>query len=298
MTLERMKKIREIHGLSYQSISEKSGVPLSTVQKVFGGVTHPREATLLKLSKVFEKYENDDFGRADIEEVLHRYAESYIDHYGMYDMVMENHLFGDDHKGVVNGTSALGKKRNGEYTINDLGGLPDDARVELIDGYIYYMAAPSKIHQTILFEVSMQLGQAIRKNKGKCKVYIAPCAVQLNKDNKTLVEPDIFILCNKDMQQIKDRTIGAPDLVIEILSESTRKKDTIIKLNKYMEAGVREYWIIDPTKKCIVVYHFEKQEYTQIYSFDSSVPVGIYDGKISVDFEAIRQELADIYGEA
>ena len=71
-----------------------------------------------------------------------------------------------------------------------------------------------------------------------------------------MVQPDVVIVCDRD--KIEDRCIyGAPDFVIEVLSKSTRKKDTVIKLNKYMNAGVREYWMIDSAQKKVIVYDFE-----------------------------------------
>ena len=77
---------------------------------------------------------------------------------------------------------------------------------------------------------------------------IAPMDVQLDCDEKTMVEPDVLIVCDRD--KIVNRCVyGAPDFIIEILSNSTKKKDSVIKLNKYLNAGVREYWMIDPTKK-------------------------------------------------
>lgn len=87
----------------------------------------------------------------------------------------------------------------------------------------------------------------------------------------------------------------APDFIIEILSESTRKKDSYLKLMKYQKAGVREYWLVDPDKKKVIVYDLEKVEIPVIYGFTDQVPVRIFDGKCVVDFSLIYENIKFIY---
>ena len=83
----------------------------------------------------------------------------------------------------------------------------------------------------------------------------APMDVQLDCDDKTMVQPDVMVVCDRD--KITRKCIyGAPDLAVEILSDSTKKKDMYVKLGKYMEAGVREYWLVDPKGKKVIVYDF------------------------------------------
>ena len=86
-----------------------------------------------------------------------------------------------------------------------------------------------------------------------------------------------MIVCSHDKFR-EGRILGAPDFVAEILSESTKKKDLTIKLGKYTEAGVREYWIIDPDKKRILVYDLKQDADLSIYGFDETVPMGIFQG--------------------
>ena len=180
----------------------------------------------------------------------------------------------------------LAHKKQGEYTIEDYYGLPDDQRVELIDGVIYDMTAPTYVHQGFGGEIYAIFLNYIIKNKGNCMTFISPADIQLNRDNKTMVQPDVFIICDRD--KLKKRVLfGAPDLIVEILSPSTRKKDIIVKTRKYRLAGVREYWIVDPMHKQICVHEFEKSDITALYSFDDKVPVGIWDGKCVVDFKEI-----------
>ena len=176
-----------------------------------------------------------------------------------------------------------------KHTLEDYYALPEERRVELIDGEFYDMAAPSLKHQTMLLEIAIMIKQYIRNNSGKCQVFIAPCDVQLDCDRYTMVQPDIMIIC--DPKKITDRcVVGAPDFVLEVLSPTTRKKDITIKLKKYEAAGVREYWMVDLEKEHVIVYYFEKSSYPIIYGIRDRVSVGIYEGKLVIDF-------AEIYGQ-
>lgn len=190
----------------------------------------------------------------------------------------------------------LAQKKQGEFTIEDYYALPDTRRVELIDGVIYDMSAPSSIHQAILIKISNLLFDHIQKNQGKCMVFAAPLDVQLDCDNKTMVQPDLVVICDRN-KLCKENVFGAPDFVMEILSRSTRKKDTIKKLEKYEAAGVREYWIIDPDKKKVIVYEFEKEMSPTIYGFEDKIPVGIFGEACIVDFTQIYEYVRFLYEE-
>ena len=139
------------------------------------------------------------------------------------------------------------------YTYEDYLTWNDGVRYELIEGVPYMMSSPSQEHQEILGELFGQLRDFL---KGKpCKVFIAPFDVKLkiNKRRDTVTQPDIMVVC--DHSKLDGKAVnGAPDFIIEILSPSTSKMDTFIKLNKYREAGVREYWIVNPADKTIIPY--------------------------------------------
>lgn len=168
---------------------------------------------------------------------------------------------------------SLPHKKN--YTINDIYALPEGQRAELIDGQIYNMAPPKRIHQKLISELTQFIGNYIKSKKGDCEVYPAPFAVFLNADDKNYVEPDISIICDKD--KLDDYGCnGAPDWIIEIVSPSTERMDYGIKLFKYRSAGVKEYWIINPFSRTINVYDFEYDEKTRQYGFDDDIPVCIY----------------------
>lgn len=166
------------------------------------------------------------------------------------------------------------KKEEG-YTIDDIYALPDGKRAELIDGEIYNMAPPSRTHQKLLHFFDRIIGNYIQSNNGICEVYPAPFAVFLNKDNKNYVEPDISVIC--DVSKLDEKGChGAPDWIIEIVSNSSKAMDYFTKLFKYRNAGVKEYWIVDPAKNQVMVYRFEREIMDQ-YSFGEEIPVGIFE---------------------
>ena len=164
------------------------------------------------------------------------------------------------------------------YTYADYCSWEDDIRRELIDGVPYAMSAPSRRHQ----EALMQLGSLIRNFLvGKpCKVLAAPFDVRLNADTRddTVVQPDILVVCDESKLDEKS-CFGAPDLAIEILSPSTAMRDKVLKYRWYLSAGVREYWIVDPDDKTVVVHMLKNSEYaTNTYGGDEAVPVHVLEG--------------------
>lgn len=162
------------------------------------------------------------------------------------------------------------------YTTDDIYALPDGERAELINGQIYYMAPPSRRHQQILHFFDRTIGNYIQSKNGSCEIYPAPFAVFLNNDSTNYMEPDISVIC--DTSKLDEKGChGAPDWIIEIVSPGSKYMDYFTKLVKYRDAGVREYWIVDPTKDLITAYRFEKEAIEQ-YSFGEEVPVGIYEG--------------------
>lgn len=167
-------------------------------------------------------------------------------------------------------------RKEDSYTIEDIYALPDGQRAELIDGKIYYMAPPSRTHQRISGKLYQTIANYIDSTGGKCEIYAAPFAVFLNDDDINYLEPDISVIC--DQSKLDDKGChGAPDWVIEVVSPSSKPRDYMAKLFKYRNAGVMEYWIIDPDKQMTMVYGFEKDIVEQ-YNFGEDVPSGIYEG--------------------
>lgn len=205
-----------------------------------------------------------------------------------------SHENNDEVNMVKEEAAAYGVKRQGEYTLEDYYAIPDDIRVELIDGVIYDMSAPTLVHQRLAGRIFSILDVFVLSKKGKCIPFVSPIDVQLDCDDKTMVQPDVMVVCDRD--KIRNRCLyGAPDFVVEILSPSTSKKDSTIKLNKYKAAGVREYWMVDPDKKKVVVYDWSKSEMPTVYGFDAKVPVGIFRGECEIDFPEIYEQITFLY---
>ncbi|MBR1478189.1 MAG: Uma2 family endonuclease [Lachnospiraceae bacterium] len=264
MTIEELKqRKRELH-LSNSELSKLSGIPLGTVQKILSGTTEsPRHNTIAALESVLKPRDEYSLSGGNSSYVCEAVPEY----------------------GLNNSMSTY--PRQGEYTLKDYLALPDDKRVEMIDGVFYDMSSPTTIHQMIATKICNAIMNFIEKNGGNCIPFIAPTDVQLDCDDRTIVEPDVFITC--DRSKIKRaRLFGAPDFIVEVLSPSNRRHDMCLKRNKYENAGVREYWIVDPDRKKVIVYLFGEEPDTFVYGFDDKVPINIYDGDCMIDF-------ADIY---
>ena len=190
-------------------------------------------------------------------------------------------------------TSTIDLKKR--YSFADYLTWWDDKRRELINGFVSMMTpAPSRMHQRILGDIHFQLKKFLHHKK--CDIYIAPFDVRLPSesgdvsDDKvfTVVQPDICIVC--DVSKLDDKgCIGAPDLIVEIVSLSSVKKDVEEKFKLYEENGVREYWIVQPNDETLTVFYLENGKYQHkgIYTRGSNVDVQIFEGKLSIDLDEV-----------
>ncbi|MGN1378055.1 MAG: Uma2 family endonuclease [Dorea sp.] len=185
-----------------------------------------------------------------------------------------------DERYVIGGNMVMKKEETG-YTIRDIEALPENERAELIDGKMYWMATPTTTHQRILNFLNYEFYRYVKEKQGDCEVFISPFAVYLN-ETSTYVEPDLVVVCDRDRIDEKG-CHGGPDLVIEIVSESSRRLDYVIKLFKYRMYGVREYWVVDPAMNRVQVYDLAKDNLRE-YTLTDQVPVGIYRGELVIDF--------------
>jgi len=169
--------------------------------------------------------------------------------------------------------------------------LDEGERYELIDGEAYAMSAPNFRHQVMLMELSRQFANFL---VGKpCKVFPAPFDVRLfyaeDESDDTVVQPDISVICNK-AKFGPEGCRGAPDLVVEILSPSNTAIEMEQKLKLYQEAGVREYWVIDPENNGLTVYLFQKDIIvTKTYKDTDTVAVAILPG-LNITLEQVFAE--------
>lgn len=205
---------------------------------------------------------------ATLEKIAHALYISIDELFGLYDFGTVN---------LIKETSKYYHTRP-KCTWQQYYELPEGEHAELVNGELYYLAAPSRIHQRLVMEITYALTSYIKSRKGSCEVYPAPFAVKLSEEDNIIVQPDISVICDK--KKLDDRGCnGGPDLVIEILSPTNKNRDCIEKLKLYSEYEVKEYWIIDPDTKKVIVYQLEDNSgIPNIFGFDSDIKVNIFEG--------------------
>ena len=178
---------------------------------------------------------------------------------------------------------AIPAKKRG-YSFSDYLSWDESDRAELLDGELIMMAPPTRIHQEISVELTRQLANFLEGKR--CRVYHAPFAVRLfeqdgdiPEDVKTVVEPDISVVCDPGKLDGKGCK-GAPDMVMEILSPSTQRHDRLVKLDLYQRAGIREYWIVDPDSRTVQVFLLDRGSVLphEVYGRDAVAKVNVLDG--------------------
>lgn len=167
---------------------------------------------------------------------------------------------------------------------------PEDLeRYEMIEGVVYDMSpSPSEGHQRATTAIGSLFFSAF---KGQCRTYVSPFDVWPTGDtNDAYVQPDVTVICNAN-KITNDGCVGAPDLVVEVLSPSTAGKDRKAKLRLYQRSGVREYWIVDPVMRTVEVFCIEQNMFGPAETYaageDEFVPVGMKEG--------LRIPLEDIF---
>ena len=161
-------------------------------------------------------------------------------------------------------------------TMEDIRALPESIRAELHNGKIFFMAPPTTTHQRIVGKMHFLISSHIQKKRGDCEVFIAPFGVYLHDDDSTFLLPDLVVICDRDKLDEKG-CHGAPDWIIEVVSPSTGKRDYGMKLFQYRAAGVREYWVIDPVGRTVMVYLFGTgEEEGRLWRFEDEIPCSLY----------------------
>ncbi len=167
-------------------------------------------------------------------------------------------------------TQNKSKYHNKPATVRDYDHLDDDGyRYELIQGVLSMAPSPIRIHQKILWKLA-ELFMNYSKTYTAGEFFFAPFDVQFN--DKNIFQPDLLFVSKDRLDIITEkRVVGAPDLIIEILSESSYELDTQIKYKVYEESGVQEYWIVDPNKKSIIFYQLIDKSFKEI-PYDNEYP--------------------------
>jgi len=165
-----------------------------------------------------------------------------------------------------------------------------DERYEYIDGEIYLMASPKAYHQETLGELYLIFGNWFQ---GKiCRPMLAPFDITLKRDTDDInvVQPDLMVICDlKEKLNDNNYYMGVPALVVEIISESTRGRDLVKKLELYMSTGVREYWVVNPLNREVCVYLFEDNEISKYTTYKE------HDTAVSCQFDGLAVSLDMIF---
>ena len=185
------------------------------------------------------------------------------------------------------------------YTYADYLSWMDDKRREIINGVVYNLfGAPTRSHSKISGSLYAKVWNYIFRRKGKCEIHHAPFDVRIPQNGETednmiytVVQPDVCVIC--DPQKLDERgCIGAPDLIVEVQSPSTAKRDLNEKFNLYESAGVKEYWVVFPHDKAITVFLLQKNgKYNEgiTYGYEGKVPISIFKG--------LKIDLKELFGD-
>ena len=189
--------------------------------------------------------------------------------------------------------SYAAKKENEIFTYGDYLLWDDGERWELIEGTAYNMSpAPSSEHQKILFEIARKFADFFEDKP--CQVFIAPFDVRLPEDDErdesieTDVQPDISVICEKSKIDTKGCK-GSPTMVVEVLSPNTSKKDLGEKLLLYEKHGVKEYWVIQPADKTVLIFSQDKMKLygkPHVYGKEDTIKVSIFEG-LEIDMNSV-----------
>lgn len=265
MTLEELKERKRELGYSNEILAERSGVPLSTVQKVMSGITRaPRMATLQALEAALQP-ENGPAIPKRAWMIPAEWDE------GTYLTTDDGCVFR-----VSEEAPAYGKEFDREYTIKDLESLPEGVYAELIDGKLFFRGFPTATHQRIVGKMYLAVANYIQAHGGTCEVFPALFGVIPDENNPSnYFLPDIMVICDPSILR-DDGCYGAPDWIVEVASPATKSRDYILKQIKYRTIGVKEYWIINPAKRVVNVYVFSDPEDASVYTFDDEIPCSLY----------------------
>jgi Uma2 family endonuclease len=160
---------------------------------------------------------------------------------------------------------------------------------EIIDGIAYAFSAPLRKHAHAISSFFLKAGLYIQRKKGKCKIYTAPFDVRLPIDGEVaddeifnVAQPDICVICDPSKLDEKG-CIGAPDLIVEVLSPSTSKRDLNLKFSLYEKAGVREYWVVYPNDKAVTVFILQPEE-----KYDDGTTYELINGATKVPVQTLE----------
>ncbi len=259
---------REISRLTQKDVEQRTGITQSDISKYERGEGNPSLDTIQRIADAFDRKVNIDFlimpESMPVSESDFPGAEEILEYLPRW-------------------------KGQGQFSVKDVENIPEEYKVELINGFIWLMSQPGIKHQVAASFFNVEIGMYIKKNKGGCTVMQTPALIFDNKNiSNTYLVPDVAVVCNKENIG-KNGIINFADFIIEIVSPGVknRKHDYRTKAKIYTEAGVKEYWVVDIERQRVTVIA-EVDEYMPfIYGFDSEIPVRIYNGKLTIDMKEL-----------
>ena len=294
---QRKKKLK----LTTYQLALLADLPQGTVSKILTGET--KNPSYLTIEKIDETLQQEEM-KARLEAyttAMHKYFSEHPEDEGdqkKFEEIYrsENNLndapipFAVSKDGDTSIYGNLGLQNN-RMTASQLHKMGESQELQLIDGSVIISQMAGASHQRMVKKLGRAISDFIDDNNGQCEVFDLGVNVYLNEDEYTLVIPDIVVICNPG--QIDEKGIqGAPDWVIEVVSPSSRQIDYHKKLYKYMDAGVREYWIVDMDRQMVSVCINGEPMQVTIYAFEDTIPVFIYDGKLSVDMQTASSHIS------
>jgi len=181
------------------------------------------------------------------------------------------------------------------YSYADYLTWADDKMREIIDGVVYLFSVPVREHASTIISFLHRAINYVKKRKGKCQIFTAPFDVRLPKNGETaddkifnVVQPDICVVCDPSKLD-KRGCMGAPDLIVEVISLSTSKRDMKEKFMLYEEADVKEYWVVFPKDKGVTVFLLQPNG-----KYDDGTTYQVMDGTTKVPVQTLEGLIIDL----
>lgn len=297
MDIKELKRRKKELKITTATLAYMADIPVSTVSKIMTGETkNPSYITIEKIDRALlheEMLQRIHAYKTALDEYFRTLDDS--EEYNLVEFEKnyrkKNSLNNDpipfakkiSSDNEMDGNLAISNDKR--VMISQLQSFGDDKNIELIDGKLIFSQAPLLNRQIMVQNIGEIIKKFIDKSHGKCKMFNGGVNVAIDEDEYSLLIPDIVVLC--DESKLNDIGVnGAPDFVLEVVSKSTRRIDYNDKMHKYMHAGVREYWIVDPDKEKVTVYISGEPMMAYVYSFEDDIPVGIYDGELKISINS------------
>ncbi|MDO5410582.1 MAG: Uma2 family endonuclease [Lachnospiraceae bacterium] len=279
--ITELKRKKRAAGLTNAQIAKMTGIPVSTVNKIFSGATkNPRYTTLAAIEEMLDKVlaaKKQVVKQMTVKERLLRQMteNGFLEHATGDELILERSPAEGTPQAQTSFFSDLYSANTypfpkGADSRNSAVMNSGETRKEIIDGKQYILPQPDRIHQRVLHQLACEIEYVIRLCDKHFEVYPAPFLVKLSEDKEDYVQPDLSIICNPQILT-NSGCCGAPDWIVEVISPEYVQHDYVTKVSLYQQAGVKLYWIVDPVKMQTMVYDFERKASPVVYGFGKEI---------------------------